>query len=62
MLGKWRHPVTVATFSVTDGTIRHTHRITEILRIKCSYSKRVAARNACCYNYSIHSAPGPQQG
>eukprot|EP00965_Chrysotila_dentata_P036979 1230954-Pleurochrysis_carterae.AAC.1 len=29
---KWDHPV--ATLPVTNGTIRHTRRMTEILRIK----------------------------
>eukprot|EP00965_Chrysotila_dentata_P222253 6192853-Pleurochrysis_carterae.AAC.1 len=28
---KWGHPA--ATFPVTNGTIRHTHRMTEILRL-----------------------------
>eukprot|EP00965_Chrysotila_dentata_P123255 4073846-Pleurochrysis_carterae.AAC.2 len=31
MLCKWGHPV--ATLAVTNGTIRHIHRITEILQI-----------------------------
>jgi len=36
---KWGHPV--ATLPVTNGTIRHTHSMTEILRI----SSRVASES-----------------
>eukprot|EP00965_Chrysotila_dentata_P113086 3736449-Pleurochrysis_carterae.AAC.1 len=40
---KWGHPVT--TLPVTKGTIRHTHRMTEILRIKAATNPCIRAQH-----------------